>query len=222
MTESFETTRLNRVRQYQSRAQYDRKAVFDILDRGLVAHVAFVHEGRPIVIPMTYGRDGDRLFLHGSTKARILTATNGSPVCIGVTLIDGIVVARSMFDASMNYRAVVVHGQAVELCDASERLHAMRCISEHNLPGRWDEVRPLDAQEIKATAIIEVAIESASAKIREGPPSKDDEVDQGVWSGVLPVVTTFGSPIADATVPDGVPLPASIHLLRESERIRRA
>ena len=211
MPDSFEITELNRVRQARHRASYDRAAVWAILDRGLVAHVAFVDGGRPIVIPMIYGRDTDRLFLHGARKSRIATATNGQPVSVGVTLVDGIVVARSMFESSMNYRAVVVHGTATEVNDDDERLHAMRCISEHSLPGRWDEVRAPYEKELKATVILEVAIESASAKFRSGPPGEEYEIyDDRVWVGVVPVHTMLGHPVASAAVPNDVTLPASV------------
>ena len=211
MTETFEITDLNRVRQARHRASYDRVAVWDILDRGLVAHVAFVDRDRPMVIPMIYGRDGDRLFLHGAQKSRIATATSGRPVGIGVTLVDGLVVARSMFESSMNYRAVVIHGRATELADAEQRLHAMRCISDHSLPGRWDEVRAPYDKELKATVILEVTIEAASAKTRAGPPGEEYEIyDDRIWVGVIPIVTTAGPPVASASVPSDVPLPASV------------
>ena len=209
--ERFEVTARNRVRQIGERGCYDRATVFDILDCGLVAHVAFVHDGRPVVIPMTYGRDGDRLFIHGSRKSRIATAATEQFVSIGVTLVDGIVVARSMFETSMNYRAVVIHGRAVEVRGDSERLHAMRCLSEHVLRGRWDEVRAPYLKELKATAILEVTIESASAKVRQGPPLDDYPIyDERIWVGIVPVVTALGAPIADSKVPSDVPLPASL------------
>jgi len=207
----FEITDVNRVRRYHHRARYDHATVFAILDRGLVAHVAFVHEGRPVVIPMAYGRDGDRLFLHGARKGRITTAAEGEPVSVGVTLVDGIVVARSLFDSSMNYRAVVIHGHAFELNDDAERMHALRCIVEHNMPGRWDEVRPPSAQELKATTVLEVAIESASAKVREGGDAEPIEPGaENVWCGVVPISTTLGSPVPDARVLASVPIPPSV------------
>jgi len=210
-TDHFVITNLNRVRRVHQRGQYDRATVFDILDRGLVAHVAFVDGGRPIVIPMTYGRDGDRLFLHGARKARITTATVGELVSIGVTLVDGFVVARSLFDSSMNYRAVVIHGRAAELEQDAERLHALRCITEHHLPGRWDEVRVPSEQELKATVVLAVEIEAASAKVREGGVSHGEASgDERVWAGVIPIVSTVGAPVTDGDVPVDVPIPASV------------
>ena len=214
---AFDVTDLNRVRQARDRAAYDKETVYAILDAGLVAHVAFVDQGRPVVIPMIYGRDGDRLFLHGARKGRFASTTAGEPVSIGVTLVDGIVVARSMFDASMNYRSVVIHGRAAEIDDIAARLHALKCVSEHNLPGRWNEVRaPLD-KELKATVVIEVTVEAAAAKIRRGPAndSAGAGVDENVWAGVVPVTTVIGEPEVDSSVPAGVPVPASLSRIRK-------
>jgi nitroimidazol reductase NimA-like FMN-containing flavoprotein (pyridoxamine 5'-phosphate oxidase superfamily) len=211
-TDRFAVTSLNRVRRLHERARYDRDTVYGILDRGLVAHVTFVNEGRHVVVPMTYGRDGDRLFLHGARKARITTTPVGEPVCIAVTLLDGLVVARSLFDSSMNYRAVVVHGRAVELHDDAERLYALRCISEHLLPGRWEEVGAPSAQQLKATAVLAVEIESASAKIRDGGVKEDvtSENAERVWAGVIPFITRAGAPETDPSVPAGVEIPPSV------------
>jgi uncharacterized protein len=217
--EAFEVTDANRVRRHHERGQYDRATVFAILDRGLVAHVAFVHDGRPVVIPMTYGRDGDRLFLHGARKGRITTATVGELVSVGVTLVDGIVVARSLFDSTMNYRAVVVHGRAIELHEPEARLQALRCISEHLLPGRWSEVRLPSPQELKATAVLEVKIETASAKVRTGGVVDADEAGaEGDWRGVVPVATTLGAPVTDPKVPSTAPVPASVQRLGSNQR----
>jgi len=164
---------------------------------------------------MAYGRDGARVFLHGARKGRIATATAGEPVSIGVTLVDGIVIARTLFDSSMNYRAVVIHGYALEIIDETRRLHALRCIVEHNMPGRWDEVRPPSAQELKATTLLEVEIETASAKIREGDDAEPIEPGaETVWCGVVPLETTFGDPVADGRLPREVPVPTSVHRLR--------
>ncbi|MDF2771415.1 MAG: pyridoxamine 5-phosphate oxidase [Geminicoccaceae bacterium] len=210
-TERFGVSNLNRVRRHPERAHYDRATVHDILDRGLVAHVAFVDQGRPIVIPMTYGRDDDRIYLHGARKGRVSTATHGEPVSIGVTLVDGLVIARSLFDSSMNYRAVVIHGRAVELEHRAERLHALRCISEHVLPGRWDEVREPSEHELKGTVVLAVEIEAASAKVRaHGVGHGNEPGDERVWAGVIPISTTVGSPMQDPEVPADVPFPPSV------------
>lgn len=211
----FDETDANRVRRHHERGHYDKATIFGILDRGLVAHVAFVHDGRPVVIPMTYGRDGDRVYLHGARKGRITTSTPGEPVSVGVTLVDGIVIARSLFDSTMNYRAVVIHGRAVELEDDDRRLHALRCISEHLVPGRWSEVRPPTAQELKATVLLEVEIESASAKVRGGGVRDEDEPgSEDAWRGVVPVITTLGEPATDPNVPGTTAIPASVSGLR--------
>lgn len=214
-TGTFEVTDVNRVRRLPERGRYDRDTVFDILDRGLVAHVGFVHDERPIVIPMAYGRDGERLFLHAARKGRISSATTGEPVSVAVTLVDGVVVARSLFDSSMNYRAVVIHGRATEVEDEATRLLALHAIVEHHLPGRWDEVRPPSGQELKATTILEVEIESASAKVRTGGDTEPIEPgSEQVWCGVVPVLTTMGDPVTDSRVAPDVAVPESVRRLR--------
>jgi uncharacterized protein len=226
MTESFSTanisgssdrfviTNVNRVRRHHERAHYDRAAVYAILDRGLIAHVAFVDDGRPIVIPMAYGRSGDRLYLHGARKSRITTAPVGEPVSIGITLVDGLVIARSAFDSSMNYRAVVIHGRAVEVEDGTERLRALECITEQVLPGRWTELRPPLDQELYATAVIAVDIETASAKIREGGVIHGRATgEEGTWAGIVPISMMSGPPVPDGAVPAGVPVPASVRAI---------
>jgi nitroimidazol reductase NimA-like FMN-containing flavoprotein (pyridoxamine 5'-phosphate oxidase superfamily) len=202
---------LNQLRARRERGRYDADGIFAILDQAIVAHVGFIDDGRPVVIPMIFGRDDQRLYLHGARKGRITTSASGAAVCITVTLVDGIVVARSMFDASMNYRSVVIHGHARELENEADRVHALRRISEQMLPGRWDEVRAPFEKEVKGTSVLEVTIEAASAKVRAGP-SNDDRLpgDERVWAGILPVVTSFGRPVADADVPPDVPLPQSL------------
>ncbi|HUQ82087.1 MAG TPA: pyridoxamine 5'-phosphate oxidase family protein [Gemmatimonadaceae bacterium] len=215
-TDRFVITNINRVRRHTERAHYDRASVFGILDRATVAHVAFVMDGRPMVIPMAYGRDGERIYLHGARKSRITTAPAGEPVCISVTLVDGFVVARSAFDSSMNYRAVVIHGRATEVEDDAERLRALECITEQLVPGRWSELRGPTAQELKATAVLVVEIETASAKVREGGVIDSPENDQRVWAGVVPVVSVLGGPLTDASVPADVPVPASVRRMCSS------
>jgi uncharacterized protein len=215
-TDRFVITNINRVRRHTERAHYDRASVFGILDRATVAHVAFVVDGRPMVIPMAYGRDGERIYLHGARKSRIATAPAGEPVCISVTLVDGFVIARSAFDSSMNYRAVVIHGRAREVDDEAERLRALECITEQLVPGRWSELRGPTAQELKATAVLAVEIETASAKVREGGVIDSPENDQRVWAGVVPVVSVVGGPLTDASVPVDVPVPASVRRMCSS------
>jgi len=202
----------------RDRGHYDAATIHAILDEAIVAHVGFIDADRPVVIPMLFGRDGDRLFLHGARKGRITSTADGAAVCITVTLVDGIVVARSMFDASMNYRSVVIHGIAREIEVDADRLHALRCISDHVLPGRWDEVRaPLD-KELKGTSVLEVTIDAASAKVRQGP-SNDDRMpgDDDVWAGVVPIRTIMDAPIPDPDVPADLPVPRSLRRLNGFE-----
>lgn len=215
MTNEYEVAELNRVRQLRELAHYDADSVHAILDAGLVAHVGFSEGGRPCVIPMLYGRDGESLYLHGASKARIVRLLgSGVPACVNVTLLDGIVAARSAFNSSMNYRSVVAFGRARPVEDEARRLEALRTISEHVMPGRWNELRTPTERELKATGVVEFAIESASAKVSEGPP-EDDEKDYEirVWAGVIPIVTALGGPVADSRVHAGVEPSPSISSL---------
>jgi nitroimidazol reductase NimA-like FMN-containing flavoprotein (pyridoxamine 5'-phosphate oxidase superfamily) len=213
--DEFEVTPRNRVRQIREKAAYDAATLHAVLDAGLVAHVGFVEDGQPFVIPMLYARDGDRLYLHGASKARIAKLLgSGAPVCVNVTLLDGIVLARSAFNSSMNYRSAVVFGRARTLEDAQARLRALERISEHAFPGRWQELRDPEERELAATGVFELAIEVASAKVASGPP-EDWPEDYGlrVWAGVVPIATTLGEPVGDDRVQDGVPTsPAALRL----------
>jgi nitroimidazol reductase NimA-like FMN-containing flavoprotein (pyridoxamine 5'-phosphate oxidase superfamily) len=212
----YEITKRNRVRQIRESAQYDTEAVHAVLDAGLVSHVGFVQDGQPFVIPMIYGRDGEVLYLHGASKARIVKLVgSGVPVCVNVTLLDGIVAARSAFHSSMNYRSAVVFGAGRLIEGEAENLHALEVISEHVLVGRWQELRAPLEREIARTGVIAVAIESASAKIAADPP-EDEEADYAtpVWAGIVPITTTLGEPVGDGRVPDGVALSQSIAALK--------
>jgi nitroimidazol reductase NimA-like FMN-containing flavoprotein (pyridoxamine 5'-phosphate oxidase superfamily) len=212
---SFPVTPRNRVRRLPEKARYDERAVFSVLDAGLVAHVGFVDRDHPVVIPMLYARDGGSLLLHGASKARIARLLGSdTPVCANVTLVDGIVAARSAFNSSLNYRSAVVFGRARILESEQERIRALRVLSEQILPGRWDELRAPAPRELKMTAVIELPIESASAKIAEGPP-KDEEEDYAIpiWAGVVPIDSILGRPEGDARVLPGVePSPAILAL----------
>ncbi len=194
-TPPSERTRLRRLPQ---RGSYERGTIDAILDEGLVCHVGFVAEGQPYVIPTTYARVGDQLYVHGSAASRMLRAISGAPVCVTVTLLDGLVLARSAFHHSMNYRSVVVLGRAVEVTDAAERLAALEAIVEHMQPGRWSEVRPPSAQELRATSVLRLPIDECSAKIRSGGPI-DDEADLALdcWAGVIPLRLQPQPPIRD-------------------------
>jgi nitroimidazol reductase NimA-like FMN-containing flavoprotein (pyridoxamine 5'-phosphate oxidase superfamily) len=204
------------VARQQRRARYDEATVHAILDQGLVAHVGFVASERPMVMPMAYGRDGAMLYIHGASTTRIIKGVaEAMPVCLTVTLVDGIVVARSAFHHSMNYRSVVVHGSARHVTDADEHDHALRIITEHLLPGRWNEVRPMLAKERKATGVLALPIEAASAKVRDGAPIDDDEdYAMPFWAGIVPVTTALGRPVDDNRIVEGTPLPASLAAAR--------
>lgn len=192
-------TARTQVKRLPKRGQYDRETIYRILDEGFLCHVGFVHDGAPVVIPTGYARSGDRLYIHGSAASRMLrTLDQGVPVCVTVTLLDGLVLARSAFHHSMNYRSVVVFGTAKAVTDEVEKTEALRLFTEHVVPGRWDHIRWPTAQELKATTVLSLPIEEASAKVRMGPPL-DDEEDYAlqVWAGVLPLKLTSGAPVPD-------------------------
>ena len=208
--------RYAKIRQ-MNRGSYDRQLAFDILDKGLVAHVGFVHEDRPMVIPMAYARIGDKLYIHGASTTRIIKANGGGvPASLEVTLIDGIVVARSGFHHSVNYRCAIVHGTARLVEDREEQVSALAAITDHLLPGRWDECRAMTSQELKATGVLVLDIDHISTKVRTGGPV-DDEEDLGtdIWAGVVPVVTAIGQPLAAADVPAETAVPASVPAARK-------
>ena len=200
------------VRRLGERGAYDRRSIYGILDEGLVCHVGFVSEGQPFVIPMSYARAGDRLILHGSVRSRLMRVVGGGiPVCVTVTLLDGIVLARSLFDHSMNYRTVVVLGRARPIDDPEEKRRALGALTEHLVPGRAADARGPSEQELQATAVLELPIEEASAKVRAGPPgaSKRDR-DPGVWAGVIPIHLCAGTPEPDSLTADGPSVPAYV------------
>jgi uncharacterized protein len=200
VTRAYPIDKRNKIRQLSGKANYDKAVVHRILDTGLVAHVAFVQDGSPVVVPMIYGREGETIFLHGARKARVIRLLEDTAVaCINVTLLDGIVVARSTFNSSMNYRSVTLFGRPRLVESREEKLHGMQRISEHTIPGRWAEVRDPHEREIKMTGVIAVRIESASAKVASGMP-EDEEEDYGIsiWAGVLPITSKLGKLEDDA------------------------
>jgi hypothetical protein len=202
-----------RVRRVPYRACYDRATIDAILDAALIAHVGFVGANQqPFVIPMAVARDGDLLLLHGSTASRLMrTIAGGADVCVTVTHLDGVVVSRSVFDSSMNYRSVVVLGRARPIADRTEKLAALHALVDHLIPGRWDEARPPSEQELKATLVLALPIDEASAKIRTGPP-RDDETDVALpfWAGEIPLTTVALEPVVDRLVPTGLEVPPSV------------
>jgi uncharacterized protein len=192
------TPRTRVVREAQ-RAVYDRDAVNQILDEAFLCHVGFVADGQPYVIPTSYGRDGNVLYIHGSAASRMLrNLDQGVPVCVTVTLLDGLVLARSVFNHSMNYRSVVILGTATLVDNAAEKIAALRALSEHILPHRWDNTRQPNEKELKATSVLRIPIEEFSAKVRVGPPM-DDQEDYSfpTWAGVIPLETVAGAAIPD-------------------------
>lgn len=202
-------TSRTRVARLPKRGDYSQKTIYGILDAGFLCHVGFVVDGQPYVIPTGYGRSGDTLYLHGSAASRMLhTLAEGVDVCVTVTLLDGIVLARSAFHHSMNYRSVVMLGKASAVEGEAEKATALRVIAEQIIRGRWDDVRKPTAQELKATTVLALPIEEASAKIRTGPPL-DDEADYGlnIWAGVLPLSVRSGEPIPDPRLAAGLQAP---------------
>ena len=216
MTNEYPVSKQNKVRQLREKASYDRGTVHDILDSGLVAHVAFVENGQPVVVPMLYGRDGETIFLHGARKARVIRLLEQTgTACLNVTHVDGLVFARSAFNSSMRYRSVTVFGTARLIDDPNEKLHALRIISECTMPGRWDELRESHEKEVKMTGVIELAIESASAKVATGMPDDEDE-DYAipVWAGVLPLESRFTTLESDDRLIEGVEASAAVRAMQ--------
>lgn len=197
----------------KERAAPDRQALYDVLDEGLVCHLGLVVNGSPLVLPTGYGRDGDRMYVHGSTGATSLrAAAEGIAVCVTVTLLDGIVYARSLNNHSMNYRSAVVHGRAHAVEERAEKLHGLRVITDHVAPGSWGYAREVNAKELAAVRVLALDLTEASVKIRTGGPSDqaEDIATGTAWAGVLPVRTTFGTPVPADYVPADTAVPAHI------------
>jgi len=192
-------TARTRVVREPHRGVYDRESVYRILDEAFLCHIGFTVDGQPYVIPTSYGRKDANLYIHGSAASRMLRQMKeGIPVCVTVTLLDGLVLARSVFNHSMNYRSVVILGKATLVDDPQEKLEGLRILSEHILRGRWDDSRQPNEQELKATSVLRVPIEEFSAKVRTGPPIDDEEdMNFPTWAGVLPLEMKAGEPIGD-------------------------
>jgi uncharacterized protein len=206
VTDKYPVTKQNKVRQLNEKARYDKDTVHQLLDGGLVAHVAFIQDGAPIVVPMIYGREGETVYLHGARKARVIRLLEQTDrACLNVTMLDAIVLARSAFNSSMNYRSVTVFGKPRLLETDHEKLHAMKVISEHTMPGRWDELRPPHDREIKMTGVIALEVETGSAKISAKMPDDDPEdYEIAVWAGILPLTTRTGALQEDSRLIEGV------------------
>jgi nitroimidazol reductase NimA-like FMN-containing flavoprotein (pyridoxamine 5'-phosphate oxidase superfamily) len=201
-----------RVRRVPKRGDYDRETIDAILDETLISHVGFVQDGEPVVIPTLHARLGDHLYLHGSSASRMVRALRkGVPVCATTTLVDGLVLARSAFHHSVNYRSVVVFGQARVVEPEEDRLRALELFVEKLVPGRWPEVRTPTRQELKGTKVLHIPLDEASAKVRTGPPlDEDEDYALPVWAGVLPMRTVVDPPEPDPRLDPGVELPAHV------------
>jgi nitroimidazol reductase NimA-like FMN-containing flavoprotein (pyridoxamine 5'-phosphate oxidase superfamily) len=206
---AFEQTERSTIRRLPKRGSYEKSVVYEILDQAIVCHVGLATPDGPIVIPMGYARRADELILHGSAKSRLLEQmAQGAPVCVTVTLVDGLVLARSTFHHSINYRSVVLYGRPVGIEDPAEKAKALEAVVEHLVPGRSRDARPADAGELLATRVVRLPIEEASAKIREGPPvDETSDLTLEIWAGVLPFEKRSGEPIRDEHTRPWIPVP---------------
>ena len=206
---TFLQTERTRLKRLPKRGHFDRETVYGILDEGFICHVGFAAEGQPFVIPTGYARDGDKLYIHGSQASRMLrTLSAGIDICLTVTIVDGLVLARSAFHHSMNYRSVVVLGRATLIEDREEKLAALLALSEHFIRERWAEVREPTEEELIMTTVLTLPLVEVSAKIRTGPPLDDEEdYSMPVWAGVIPLRLEAGEPIQDPRLPAGIKAP---------------
>jgi len=208
-----------RIRRSPARARYDRETVEAIVDAAIVAHVGTVRDGAPVVVPMLAVRDGDWLLLHGAHAAGTLRRGRGTQVCVEMTLLDGLVLARSAFHHSLNYRSVVILGEAEVITDPGERERALELFVERLVPGRWAELRPSTEAELKQTAVVRISLERSSAKVRSGPPT-DEEADYEwpVWAGIVPAALALSEPQPDPRLRDGIEVPEAVRALAGTSR----
>jgi hypothetical protein len=200
-----------RIKRAPARARYDRETVNEIIDAALIAHVGTVRDGAPRVIPMLAVRDGDWLLLHGAPGAGTMRRGRGQPVCVEMTLLDGLVLARSVFHHSLNYRSVVVLGEAEVITDEAERARALEVLMERLVPGRQAQLRPTTARELKQTAVMRISLERSSAKVRTGPPvDEEDDYAWPVWAGVVPITTAIGTPVPDPRLDEVIEVPRDV------------
>jgi nitroimidazol reductase NimA-like FMN-containing flavoprotein (pyridoxamine 5'-phosphate oxidase superfamily) len=209
MGENFSVTERTRVVREPQRGVFDREAIYKILDEAFICHVGFTVEGQPFVIPTMFARSGDAIYFHGSAASRMLrNVSAGIPVCVTVTLVDGLVLARSVFNHSMNYRSVVALGKATLVDAGVEKMEALRGFTEKILPGRWDEARQPNEKELKATSILRLELNEVSAKVRVGPPEDDaEDYALGIWAGVLPMELKAGAPVRDERCDGSIAVP---------------
>jgi uncharacterized protein len=212
MNEIINPTAKTKLKRIPKRGNFERETIYKILDEAFICHVGFAVDNQPFVIPTSFARIGDRLMIHGSAASRMMRSlSEGIDVCVTVTLIDGLVLARSAFHHSMNYRSVVVFGKAKIIEDESEKFEALRAFTEHIVPDRWSEIRPPTKNELKGTTVLSLTLDEASAKIRTGNPVDDaEDYELDVWAGVLPLNLTTGAPIADDRLKSGIEVPQNI------------
>jgi uncharacterized protein len=211
-SKELQVTQRSKLKRLPKRGNQERELIHSILDEALIAHVGFVTDNQPFVIPMAYGRDGDRLYLHGSPVSRLLkTLEQGVDICFTVTILDGLVIARSLFHHSMNYRSVVLFGKAQPVVSESEKMSALQALTEQMIPGRWHEARIPSVKELKATSVLAFEIEEGSAKFRTGMPLDDPEdYSLPYWAGELPLQLTADAPIADPNLSSKIALPKNL------------
>ena len=212
MTEEFVATERTTLKRLPKRGLFERESIYSILDAGFICHVGFIVDGRPVVIPTGYGRLGDALLIHGSAASRMLRTLAGNlDVCVTVTLVDGLVLARSAFHHSMNYRSVVIFGTATVVDDPAEKLVALRAFSDHVIPDRWSEVREPNPTELKSTLVLRLPLVEVSAKVRIGPPLDDDaDYELATWAGEVPLRLVPETPIPDSRLPKEIEVPPSV------------
>ena len=215
----MKATKKTKVKRAPKRGFYDRETIYKILDNHFICQIAFIHEGYPVIIPTIFGRDDDNLYIHGATVSRmLLELEKGVSISLNVTQTDGIVLARSAFHHSLNYKSVTIFGEAILITNDEERYKALEIISNQIIPKRWEEVRLPNDKELNVTNILKIPITEASAKIRTGPPIDDkSDYDLPIWAGVIPIKKTFGNPIPDVKLNKEITLPPSIKELLNDE-----
>ncbi len=198
----------NRVKRISNNSDYSKETVHAIIDEALFCHLGIIHDGKPVVIPTIHARMGDQIVFHGSNASRLLKISNNNEICVTITLLDGLVMARSLFNSSMNYRSAVIFGKGEIIKDHDERMAAFKSITDHIAPGRWDDARQPNNSELKQTSVVRMPIDEASAKISVGPPDDEDE-DYALdyWAGVIPINQTYGEPESDPILQEGITIP---------------
>ena len=217
----YNQTEKTRIHRMPKRGHYDRETIYQILDEALICHVGFVQDNQPYVIPINFARVEDTIVLHGAKASRLLKHVEaGHPVCVEATIVDGLVLARSVFHHSVNYRSVVLFGRGRLIADEQEKLAALEAVTEHLIPGRWQEARLPSQKELNATSVVSIQIDEASAKVRVGPPvDEEEDYTLPVWAGILPLQELPLAPVRDALQPETVPMPVYVeHYSRKREK----